>query len=78
MVSGKCFLLLGAESGEQELSYEAAAEKCIGKGGKLFEPKSEQAINDQVFSAALKALNINNEASKGFWIGVIDPDGSGR
>ena len=64
MVEGKCFVPLSIK-----LSFEAASEKCIGKGGKLFEPKDE-SINSQVLTAAWRAFN--NDTNKRFWIGITD------
>ena len=48
MVEGKCFVPLSVK-----LSFKAASEKCISKGGKLFEPR-EESINFQVLTAAWK------------------------
>ena len=70
MVEGKCFVPLS-----QKLSFKAASEKCIDKGGKLFEPKEEN-INFQVLTAAWRAFN--NDTTKRFWIGITDQQEEGR
>ena len=70
MVEGKCFVPLS-----QKLSFKAASEKCIDKGGKLFEPKEEN-INFQVLTAAWSAFN--NDTTKRFWIGITDQQEEGR
>lgn len=69
MVEGKCFVPLSVK-----LSFKAASEKCISKGGKLFEPR-EESINFQVLTAAWKAFN--NDTNKRFWIGITDQQEEG-